>query len=494
MNLSTARSTTRAREVGIRKTLGSTKTKLVQQFLTESIIITLIAVIFAIIFIKILLPFFNSVSGKNLVFTIFDNLTTLPLLVLFALIVGLLAGLYPAFVLTSYLPTNVMKGALTRNDTRLWLRNGLVVFQFGISVVLFIGTFVVYGQMDYIQNKNLGFNKDQLIIIEKTDDLFSRIPEFKERLLENPNVISVTNHHTIPGRNFGDNVYQVEGQGSNENHMVWLWFADYDLQKTYQLEMAEGRFFSEEFPTDSNAVILNEKAVKAMGITDPIGKRLVDRGRNPEDTRYMPIIGVVKDFHFESMHSEIRPMAIFPIRFNGRLSAARISAKNISSTLTFMEETWKDFAFDQAFEYVFMDDEFERIYAAEKVTANLFTAFSALAVFIACLGLFGLAAFITEQRTKEIGIRKVMGASVLGILLILLKEFTKWVIIANIIAWPLSYLGMNSWLENFAYRIDISWSIFILSGLVSLIISFFTVSSQVIKAATSNPVDSLRYE
>jgi putative ABC transport system permease protein len=208
----------------------------------------------------------------------------------------------------------------------------------------------------------------------------------------------------------------------------------------------------------------------------------------------MPIIGVVKDFHFESMHSAIRPMAIFPIRFNGRLTAARISAQNINSTIGFIEETWKDFAFDQAFEYVFMDDEFARIYSAEKITANLFTAFSLLAVFIACLGLYGLAAFITEQRTKEIGIRKIMGASIAGILLILLKEFTKWVLIANIIAWPLSYLGMSSWLENFAYRIDIGWGIFILSTLVSLVISIFTVSSQVIRAAASNPIDSLRYE
>lgn len=494
MNLSTARSTTRAREVGIRKTLGSTKTRLVQQFLIESILITLIAVIIAIIFIKILLPYFNSVSGKTLVFTLFDNFTSLPLIIVFAVVVGLLAGLYPAFVLTSFQPANVMKGASQKKGARSWLRSGLVVFQFGISVVLFVGTFVVYSQMDYMQNKKLGYNKDQLIVIEKTDDLADRLPEFKQRLLENPNVMSVTNHQTIPGRGFGNTVYQIEGQGSNENHLFWLWFGDYDMKDTYQLEMAEGRYFSEEYPADSNSVVLNEKAVKALGIVDPIGKRLIDRGRNPEDIRYMPIIGVVKDFHFESMHSAIRPMAIFPIRFNGRLTAARISAQNINSTIGFIEETWKDFAFDQAFEYVFMDDEFARVYSAEKITANLFTAFSLLAVFIACLGLYGLAAFITEQRTKEIGIRKIMGASIAGILLILLKEFTKWVLIANIIAWPLSYLGMNSWLENFAYRIDIGWGIFILSTLVSLVISILTVSSQVIKAAVSNPVESLRYE
>ncbi len=494
MNLSTARSTTRAREVGIRKTLGSTKSRLVQQFLTESTILTLLAVVIAIFFINLMLPYFNEVSGKNLEFSVFNNFVTLPLIVIFAIVVGLFAGLYPAFVLTSFQPANVMKGASGKSGSRSWLRSGLVVFQFGISVFLFAGTFVVYSQMDYMQNKKLGYNKDQLIIIEKTDDLFNRIPEFKQRLLENPNVLSVTNHQTVPGRGYGNTVYQIEGHGSNENHLFWQWFADYDLLETYQLEMAEGRFFSEEFPSDSSGVVLNEKAVKALGLTDPIGKRLIDRDRNPENTRYMPIIGVVKDFHFESMHSAIRPLAIFPIRFNGRLTAARISAQNISSTISFIEDTWKDFAFDQAFEYEFMDDEFERLYAAEQTTANLFTAFSMLAVFIACLGLFGLAAFITEQRTKEIGIRKVMGASTPGILMILLKEFSKWVLIANIIAWPLAYMGMSSWLENFAYRIDIGWSIFILSGLISLIISILTVSSQVIKAATSNPVKSLRYE
>jgi putative ABC transport system permease protein len=493
MNLSTARSTTRAREVGIRKTLGSTKSRLVQQFLTESTIITLIAVIIAIIFIKVLLPYFNNVSGKSLSFTLFDNFTALPLIVIFAVFVGLIAGLYPAFVLTSFLPANVMKGPSGKKGSGSWLRSGLVVFQFGISVVLFVGTFVVYNQMDYIQNKKLGYNKDQLIIIEKTDDLFEKIPEFKLRLLENPNVINVTNHNTIPGRGFGNTVFQIEGQGGNENHLFWLWFGDYDLKDTYQLEMVEGRYFSEEFPADSQAVVLNEKAVQAIGIENPVGKRLIDRGPNGE-ARYMPIIGVVKDFHFESMHSAIRPMAIFPMRGNGRLTAARISAQNIMSTISFIEDTWKEYAFDQAFEYVFMDDEFARIYAAEETTANLFTVFSMLAVFIACLGLFGLAAFITEQRTKEIGIRKVMGASVPEILLILVKEFTKWVLIANIIAWPLSYIGMSSWLENFAYRIDIGWGIFILSGVISLIISILTVSSQVVKAATANPVKSLRYE
>ncbi|MBN1300708.1 MAG: ABC transporter permease [Melioribacteraceae bacterium] len=494
MNLSTARSTTRAREVGIRKTLGSDKTKLIIQFLVESVILTLIAVVLAIVFIKLLLPSFNDIAGKNLELSFFDNFTALPAIVAFAALVGLLAGLYPAFVLTSFMPVNVLRGNMGMKGKRSWLRSGLVVFQFGISVVLFVGTFVVYNQLDYIQNRKLGFNKDQLVIIEKTDDLADRLKAFKQNLLDNPNILSVTNHSSVPGGGFGNTVYQVEGMGSNENHLFWLWFADYDLADTYQLEMAEGRFFSEEFPSDSAGVVLNEKAVKALGLENPIGKRLIDRGRNPEETRFMPIIGVVKDFNFESLHSEIRPMAIFPIRFNGRVTAVRISAQNIRSTMDSIEKTWKDFAFDQAFEFTFMDDEFARVYEAERKTGELFTAFSILAVLIACLGLFGLAAFITEQKTKEIGIRKVMGASIGGILFLLVKEFSKWVIIANIIAWPMAYYAMSRWLEGFAYKIDLGWWIFITSGFISLIVAIMTVSSQVIKAASQNPARSLRTE
>jgi putative ABC transport system permease protein len=494
MNLSTARSTTRAREVGVRKTLGSNKSKLIQQFLTESVILTTISVIISLIIIKLILPVFNNIAGKQLDLALFDNLTNLPLIILFSVLVGIIAGIYPAFVLTSFQPVNVLSGSGKKWGKGSWLRSGLVVFQFGISVVLFVGTFVVYYQMDYMQNKDLGYNKEQLILVEKTDDLGDRIPAFKNRLLDNPSVISVTNHNTAPGKGFGNTVYQVEGEGSNENHLFWLWFADYDLVDAYGIEMLEGRFFSEEFPSDSQGVVLNEKAVKAIGLQDPIGKRLIDRGRNPEDTRFMPIIGVMKDFHFESLHAEVRPMAIFPMRGNGRVTAVRIAPTELKATMNFMENTWKDFAFDQAFEYNFMDDEFARLYAAEQRTSDLFTAFSVLAVLIACLGLLGLAAFVTEQRTKEIGIRKVMGASVPTILFLLIKEFTKWVIIANLIAWPIAYFAMNSWLESFAYRIDVGISVFFIAGFLSLLVSVFTVMSQVIKASLSNPVDSLRYE
>ncbi len=494
MNLSTAKSTTRAREVGIRKTLGSNKGKLISQFLTESILLTMIAVVISIIVIKLMLPVFNNIAAKQLDFNLFDNFVSLPAIILFSVIVGIVSGLYPAFVLTSFQPVNVLSGGGKKWGKGSWLRSGLVVFQFCISVILFVGTFVVYYQLEYIQNKDLGYSKEQLVIVEKTDDIGNRIPAFKNRLSDNHNVISVTNHHTVPGKAFGNNVYQFEGGGGNENHLFWMWFADYDLAETYGIEMLEGRFFSEEFPSDSQGVVVNEKAVKALGLEDPIGKRIIDRGRRPEDTRFFPIIGVMKDFHFESLHSEVRPIMVMPMRGNGRYTAVRIAPNDIKSTMQYIEATWKDFAFDQDFEYTFMDDQFARLYAAEQRTSNLFTTFSVLAVSIACLGLLGLAAFVTEQRTKEIGIRKVMGATVPSILFLLVKEFTKWVILANLIAWPLAYFAMNDWLSSFAYRIDIGFGIFVIAGVISLFVSVATVMSQVVRASLSNPADSLRYE
>jgi len=494
MNLSTARSSTRAREVGIRKTLGSNKGKLIAQFLMESILLTTIAVILAAIIIKATLPLFNDISGKILSINYFDNIVVLPAIILFAFFVGLLAGVYPAFFLTSFQPINVLRTDTKMKGRGAWMRSALVIFQFSVSIILFVGTFVVSGQLQYLQDKKLGFNKDQLIVVEKTDDIGDKIPLFKQKLLDNPNIINVTNHHSIPGKGFGNSVYQIEGIGGNENHLLWQWFADFDLVDTYEIEMAQGRYFSEEFPTDSNAVVINEKAVRAMGITDPIGKSIIDLGPTPEQTRHYPIIGVMKDFHFESLHSEIRPMMILPIRFNGRYTAVRLSPENMSNTIELMDQTWKELAYDQTFEYVFMDEDFGRLYSAEQRTSDIFTSFSVLAIMIACLGLFGLAAFITERRTKEIGIRKVMGASIFNILLLLSKQFSKWVLIANFIAWPLSYWVMNSWLQDFAYREELGLGVFLISGIIALVIAIVTVSFQVIKAATSNPVESLRYE
>lgn len=491
INLSTARSTTRAKEVGIRKTLGSNRLKLIIQFLTESSVIALLAVMLAVLIINLAVPYFNNVSGKTLAFSLTDNYLIIPGLLIFSLSIGILAGLYPAFLLTSFNPVNVIKGEKQFKGRSYWLRNGLVVFQFAVSVILFIGTLVVKSQLGYMQNKKLGYDKDQLLVIEKSNDLNNRYEAFKTDLLKNSSVLNVSSQNSIPGRGFGITLYRLENDESNGNYQMMIWFADFDLINTYNIDMAEGRYFSKEFTTDSSAVVINEAAKKALGLENAVGKRLYDASAEP---RWMQIVGVVKDFHFESMHTKVRPMIIIPQSSTGEFTSVKIAGGDIQETVKFIEETWNKYSNGQAFQFVFMDDEFNRIYSAELKTGELFTSFSILAIIIACLGLFGLSAFITIQKTKEIGIRKVLGASTENILYLLVKEFTKWVVLANIIAWPVSYFIMSNWLEGFAYRVDINFSIFILSALGSLVIAFITVSSQVIKAASKNPIISLKYE
>jgi len=315
MNLSTARSVKRAREVGIRKTLGSTRSKLIRQFLFESILLTFIAVIISLLLIQFMLPLFNNMTGKILELNILGNLLLVPGILLFAIVVGLLSGLYPALFLSAFQPVKVLRGEVKMKGKGAWLRSSLVIFQFSVSVILFIGTFVVYNQMQYIQEKKLGFEKDQLLIIEKTDDLGDRVRAFMQEIKENPNIINISNSNTIPGRNFGNSVYNIEGSGGTESHLLYQFFADYELENAYKLEMAEGRYFSKEFPTDSNGVIINEKAVRAMGMQLPVvGKSLIDKNNNGE-SRYLPIIGVVKDFHYQSLHNDILPLVLFLFLF-----------------------------------------------------------------------------------------------------------------------------------------------------------------------------------
>ncbi|MEJ2636777.1 MAG: ABC transporter permease [Calditrichia bacterium] len=371
-----------------------------------------------------------------------------------------------------------------------------MIFQFTISVILIIGTFIVYNQMQYIQNKNLGFNKDQVVVIEKTDDIGAQIEPFKHELMQNPNVIGVSNSQTLPGKNFGSNVHKVAGTSGEETHLLWTLFSDYNFAQTYQIKMAEGRFFSPERKTDSMAVVLNQTAVKVLGLDNPVGKELVQIGATADRSITYKIIGVTRDFNFESLHQKIRPLVIKMFGRNGfgRYTSVRIAPGDIKQTLAFLEKTWHKFAGAQAFEYVFFDQDFAKIYESEQRTSRILSIFAVLAIFIACLGLFGLASFVTEQRTKEIGIRKTLGASVSNVVLLLSKEFTRWVVLANIIAWPVAYLIMKDWLDNFAYRINISFLTFFFAAMLALLIALFTVSYQTIKASLTNPVEALRYE
>ena len=374
-----------------------------------------------------------------------------------------------------------------------WLRNGLVVFQFSISIILFIGTFIIHGQLKYVQEKNLGFDKSHVLIIQRAWAI-GKQNTFKSELMKNPHVVDASYTDNIPGRNFGQTVFVPENSSSAQKYILAIMSTGYDFDKTMKQQLIEGRYFSKDFPADSLAIVLNESAVKLMEIKNPVGKRLILPGRTPEQNVRYTIVGVLKNFNFESLHQKIRPLGILLKRGLTAYMPIRIKAKDVQGAVSFIKEEWKKFVPDKPFEYFFLDDDFNKLYQSEQKTGEIFTSFSILAIFIACLGLFGLAAFTAERKTKEIGIRKVMGASIPGIIILLSKEFTKWVLFANIIAWPVAYYFMNNWLKDFAYRININFWIFIASGTIALLIALITVSIHAIRAATANPAKSLRYE
>ncbi len=496
VNLATARAATRAREVGIRKTVGSNRGQLIRQFLSETTLMSFFAVLLALVAVQFLLPLFNNVTGKELAIPYFQNMFTIPLLLGLVLFIGILAGTYPAFFLASFDPVVVLKTEMSGRSKKSSLRNILVVFQFTVSIVLIVGTVIVSRQLSYIQNRNLGFNKEQVVIVEKTDDIGNQVPAFRQELLKNPNVISATNTNNLIGNEFGNSAHKLAGATGEETHLLWTYVTDPYFVETYQVEMAAGRYYEEGRQADQQNVVINEAAVKEFGLTDPIGKQIVALGPTPEQSRTFTIIGVMKDFHFKSLHHQIGPLIVYLYgpEGRGRYVSVRVHSENIRETLAFLEDTWRKFASNQAFEYEFFDDHFARIYQAEERTGQIFFSFSLLAIIIASLGLFGLATFVAEQRTKEIGIRKVLGATETGIVFLLSKQFTKWVILSNLFAWPIAYYFMTKWLQRFAYQASISvWS-FLFAFIVVLFLALLTVSYQTVKAARSDPVELLRYE
>jgi putative ABC transport system permease protein len=496
MNLSTAKSSGRAKEVGIRKTLGSPFTQLVKQFLSESVLMSFIAVVLAVVFVYLMLPYFNSIAQKDLSFDLFTNPVVLLFLILLSVFIGILAGSYPAFFLASFNPVTVLSGKHKRGPKGSLLRSGLVIFQFSISIILILGTIIIYNQLQYIQSKNLGFNKEQVLIIHEADNIGTRVFSFIDELETNPDVTIASNSGNVMGSSFSSYTFRMADQPEQAALLIWTLFTDVDFAKTYQFKFKEGRYYSEDRVTDSTGIVVNEAAVKVLGIQgDPIGKEIIWIGGD-YDGQVARIIGVIEDFHFESFHTEIGPFVMNLWRAGdfGRYVSVRIAANNIPSTIEFIKEKWIKYAGQQAFEYTFLDEDFAKIHAGEQRTGKLFTTFSILAIFVACLGLFGLTAFAVERRIKEIGIRKVLGATVSGIVFLFSKDFLKLIVISNVVAWPLAYFFMNNWLEDFAYRIDISWWVFVLSGGIALLIALITISLQAIKAATANPVDSLKYE
>jgi len=493
INLATARSATRAKEVAIRKTVGSDKYHLIQQFMTETMLLSAIAVLIALGLVQLFLPVFNHFAVKAIHFTFMNNVQMIPLFLVSILICGLAAGIYPAFYLASFEPVTVLKGETVGFKRKSFLRSLLVIIQFVISVVLIISTLIIYRQMQYTQRKDLGFDRQNVIIVEKTDDLGNRLNTFKSELLENPNIISAVNTDNLMGFTFGNNVYKRAGTSGEETFLFWIMRVDEDFARVFDIKITNGRFFEKDRLADSNSVVLNESAAREMGLTDPIGEQIYFP--DPNSPRFT-IIGIVRDFHFQSLHHPVRPMVLH--KFNsqgfGRYLSVRVADMNTPVTLRYIENSWSKSALNQAFEYEFFSEHFANVYLTERKSADILLIFSFIAIMIACLGLFGLAAFTTEQRTKEIGIRKTLGSSVPGIIGLLLEKLTKWVIIANLIAWPVAWFVMQKWLQNFVYRATLQVWIFLLAGVITLITAFLTVSYQSIKAAVSNPVKALRYE
>lgn len=498
INLSTARSATRAQEVGMRKTLGAVRSRLIGQFLGESMIHSILAMALAILLIKLSLSFFNSVIGSELALNFFQSpwLMAAPLGML--VIVGVLAGSYPAFILSSFPPVHVLKGLLKAGGSHSRFRKILVVLQFSISISLIAATIIVYGQIIFMKNKELGFDKEHVVIIPRMNESMRKsYPSLRNEMENLSGVIDVAASDLVPSRGHLIGTFLPEGFADDQVISLDYMNVDAHYIPTMGMEIIAGRNFSEDFATDPDeSVLINETAAKKIGWENPLGKRFVfrpppDSGR---ETFYLSVIGVVKDFHLQSLRERIEPLIIFYDHNSLRNLSVRISGENIPNTLGLLEKKWKELDPNRPFNFLFLDDSFDSLYRQEDRLKTITFYFSFLAVLIGCLGLFGMASFTAEQRTKEIGIRKVLGASVPGIVRLLAREFVLLVILANLIALPVSYFAMNRWLQSFAYRMEIHPLVFVLAALISLCIALLTVSYQAIRAALANPIDSLRYE
>ena len=498
MNLSTARSSIRAKEIGVRKVMGATQPNLVVQFLAESMIFAIMAVLLALVLTKLMLPVMNSFTGRQLSFTIRNSwLLTLAVVGLAAL-VGLVAGSYPALFLSSFQPVKVLKGKLALGKNSISLRKVLVILQFAISVVLLVSTAVVYKQLSYLKSRALGLDKDHIVTLNyNSTQLGPNYEAFRQELLTNAAIKEVGRSIGVPSDRLLNSMGGVRLQTADSMAASPVAFQylgiDHHFINTYKIKLLAGRNFSESYPTDdSMAFLLNESGARLLGLNNPqesIGRSL-EYGK-----RKGRLVGVLQDFHFESMHEKIKPI-IFIIPDDRQYSdlSVKLQGNNISEGLAHLEKTWKKFLPGNPYDYNFLDESFGRLYETEQKQGLLFTIFAGIAILIACLGLFGLASFATEQRTKEIGIRKVLGASVSGIVSMLSKDFLKLVLLANLLAWPIAWYGMYRWLQDFAYRTDISWWIFGVAAVLAVLVALLTVSFHALKAAVANPVKALKTE
>jgi putative ABC transport system permease protein len=499
MNLSTARSANRAKEVGLRKVVGAQRAQLIKQFIGESMILTFIAILLSLLLVLLTLPVFNGISGKNLAMSYLTN----PLLLLglfgFFVIVSFIGGSYPAFFLSAFRPVEVLQGRLRRGAKNSILRIALVSLQFTVSIVLIIGTLIVYKQLNYVRNKNLGYDKDHIIALRiRNEETQKRHEAIRNALLANPNILSVSASNSLPLGQNSFSAHHIAGQPMTEMIMLHTQIVDEHFVDTYNMEIVQGRNFSIDFPTDAdNAIIINEATVRKLGWQEKALGKEIDALMSLNEMKTYRVIGVIKDYHFLSLHEEIQPLVLYnasPYGGDYYRMSIRARPENIQETIGFLRSTWRKFDSQFPLEFVFLDDQYDALYRTEERLGQLFGYFTALAILIGCLGLFGLSAYSAEQRTKEIGIRKVLGATTPNVTMLLVREFTKWVLLAVLIAWPLGYYIMNTWLQNFAYRIGLGVDTFLFSALLALAIAILTVAYQAVRAAVANPVDSLKYE
>ncbi len=490
MNLSTARSINRAQEVGVRKVFGAIRGQLINQFMIESVLIAFISFLIALVIVASLGSFVNLPFEENLANLFLSNPIWLAGGLLFTIVLGLFSGSYPALMLSKYSPTSILRGTFKTSSQGVLLRKGLVIFQFTISIIMIIGTTIVYEQLQLMRNADKGFDPEQVVTLNVGHpSLQQSIPVLKNRLEQNPAILKTALTQGMPGRTFGRRGVTPEGASPDDTWIISVLTFDESFIDLMGMEVAEGRAFDREIQTDQQqAILINEAMAKELAWDDPVGRK-VNFGQNERT-----IIGVVKDFHFASMRHQIEPLAMFFNPNGGGNLAVKFSANNASAAMEFVQEAWDEVFSNSPIEYRFFDEEFGQQYESDERFGRLVFSFTWLAIFIACLGLFGLSTFTAQQKIKEIGVRKVLGASVAGIVMLLSKEFTKLIIIATVFASPLAYFMMQAWLKDFAYRISINWFWFVVSALAALVIALLTVSFQSIKAAMINPAKSLRYE
>jgi len=493
MNLTTARASKRSKEIGIRKVVGALRKQLIKQFLFESFILTVAAFSLAVLIVMFILPLFNSFIDRDITINILNNSNIILGFIALLLFTGISSGLYPSLVISSFQPTRILRGAYNPFSKKTGLKNSLVVIQFCISILLVVGTIVVIKQLNYIRNRELGFNREQILVLYVRDNaMLQKYPLIKNAFLQNPTIIGVTKSNDLPITRGSTGQVLIEGKNAAPEFEFkpYIVYVDHDFINVFGIDLISGRNFSREFANESqDSVIINETTAKMLGWKEPIGKLC---GTWPAENG--KVIGVIKDFHFHSLYNRIEPLILTCTPQMGRYISVKIDSVNYKMTIDFIKKTFREFGSTRPLEYIFLDDVFNNMYKAEQKLGAAFNCFSGLALFIACLGLFGLISYTTEIRTKEIGIRKVLGASPSKIIFLLSRECTLNILIANVIALPIAYYAVSKWLENFAYRISVDIWVFLFPIVISFVVSFFTISIQSIKAATSNPADSLRYE